>query len=406
MHTRYGLMKNGCPTWIGQGWHLPLRNCFDLIFSPLSGCEPRPYNTRHFFNRSVSGLKCIEVVARNHLVSLRSSASPNDTRMALSVMLVSSNQVVLDVRGVFRSTAKAKVAATPSPATQKTTSVGGTVSEASPAPSPESASAGASTSTTATASTRCSSSGTPVNWLLFSALARDATLALALDDDALPVADAADVAGTSSPPDSGTGSGSSSGSGGGKRAGAKGAAVGTASHDSKTATTTNVSDYEEHLAGLLSFALSSAIPGPRTALSLGKSRAATVALAKGSGTVAKSVASTVGTDGVQKAEASSAGGRVRAELLTLLSSVRLVRPRLGRKLAGEDVPERPREGYGIAGIGAGSGDGGGKGKGNGEKEKGRGRGRDERIGKVVMKEFVLRCAMTAPQAEVYSSIAR
>lgn len=104
------------------------------------------------------------------------------------------------------------------------------------------------------------------------------------------------------------------------------------------------------LAGLASFVLAAAVPNPQAALSLARARAAAAGTAGGG--------------------ARRQGSGVRGELVKMLSRVQLMRRGLAARLAG-----------------------GGQGKEGGG-------------GGVAVKEFVVRCAMTDPQAEVYSAVAR
>lgn len=78
---------------------------------------------------------------------------------------------------------------------------------------------------------------------------------------------------------------------------------------------------------------------------------------------------------------------MRAELVSMLAGVRLARPGLAKKLVGgvETVAGA------AAAVGGGVGGGGGVGV--------------ERGG-VAVKEFVIRCKMTGPQAKVYAAVVR
>lgn len=178
-----------------------------------------------------------------------------------------------------------------------------------------------------------------MNWHLLSSIAKGAALSLALDD-------AAETAATSS------------------AAGGDAAAV---------------SRRENRLAGLTSFALAAAVPGPRAALALGKARATTAAsggasgAAGGSALSAAAATAAAATGGTIEDARGPDGNGICVELAKMLSGVRLVRPGLAEKV------------YAAAGAGAG---GGGSGQG------------------MVVKEFVIRCAMTDPQAEVYAAVAR
>lgn len=128
---------------------------------------------------------------------------------------------------------------------------------------------------------------------------------------------------------------------------------------------------EKRLAGLASFALASALPGPRAALSLGRARVASPVAGAAAAATAAAASSSSASDGPGGvARAAVEGGGVRAELVSMLAGVRLARPGLAKKLAA---------GVETAGVARGG---------------------------VAVKEFVLRCRMTEPQAKVYAAVAR
>lgn len=253
-------------------------------------------------------------------------------------------------------------------------------------------SASASTATTTPVATTTTSG--PINWPLFGALARRATLALALDDGATgsakqPAAASATAAVAVS---AGTPAGGSSAAAarGGAGAADNGKAAATGSSSSSS---TSVAEEAEmkRLAGLAAFALAAVVPGPRAALSLAAARAAgagSTGAGAGKGGGGSAVpAAAAGNGGVVSTAERNVGGGVQAELTAMLSSVRFVRPGLAEKIAAEA----------RVGVGAASGGGGAVGAkaGGGDEE-----------GGLVVKEFVLRCAMTEPQARVYSAVAR
>lgn len=184
----------------------------------------------------------------------------------------------------------------------------------------------------------------PINWLLLSSLAKGAALALALDDYKPSTAPASPAAADASA----------------------------------------VEAEENRLAGFACFTLAAAVPGPRAALSLAKGRATTAAAGGGgSGGSALSSAAAAAAMSGSIAAARGPGGRgVCVELEGMLSVVRLVRPGLAEKLWAS----------GSAAVGGGKGDGGGERAAGG--------------GGVVVKEFMIPCAMTEPQAKVYSAVAR
>lgn len=187
--------------------------------------------------------------------------------------------------------------------------------------------------------------GPRINWPLLSTLAKGAALALAVDDAPTPPPSA-----SPSPPAS-------------------------------TGTNSDAATPEEYrLAGLTSFAFAAALPGPNAALSLGKARATAAAAASGgggsgSGGSVLSSSATAAVTGRSMAAARGPGGRGGCvALAAVVEGVRLVRQGLARKLCAG------KGGTGEAGGGGGDG--------------------------VVVEEFVIRCAMTGPQAEVYSAVAR
>lgn len=207
-------------------------------------------------------------------------------------------------------------------------------SPAAAAAASTSSSAGGSAAGGGKAICRC-----PINWPLFSSLAKGAALALALDDAGNTTTAAATA---TAPP----------------------------------AAAADVELEESRLAGLVSFALASAVPGPRAALALGKARATRTAAsggagAGGGGSVLSSSAAAAATGGSMAAARGPGGRGVCTELAGVVSAVRLVRPGLAGRL--------------CASVGGGAGGGGGG---------------------VVVKEYVVRCAMTEPQAKVYSAVAR
>ena len=181
-----------------------------------------------------------------------------------------------------------------------------------------------------------SGNGLKINWTLLSSLAKNAALALAVDD-----------APTSPPP------------------------AAAAGNSTSIASATDVATPEEYrLAGLTSFAFAAAVPGPTAALSLGKARATAAGGGGDAGSALSTTAAAAATGGSMAAARGPSGKGVCASLAAVLGGVRLVREGLAGKLC-------------VKGGEGGGGDGG-----------------------VVVEEFVIRCGMTGPQAEVYSAVAR